>query len=109
MENGTQEPQSEEAQEYDCDPEEWAGEFDPLSDPQERRVLFAALDSFRYVWISHFILGEDVECTLSLGQYHNLSKEVILHLCTSARSEVLSQLFGSEPEHLISFTREYRI
>ena len=27
---------------------EWAGDFDPLSDPEERRVLFAALDSFRY-------------------------------------------------------------
>ncbi|KAL9107752.1 MAG: hypothetical protein Q9227_007374 [Pyrenula ochraceoflavens] len=25
----------------------WAGEFDPLNDPEERRVLFAALDSFR--------------------------------------------------------------
>ena len=23
--------------------------FDPLSDPEERRVLYAALDSFRYV------------------------------------------------------------
>jgi hypothetical protein len=27
--------------------EEWAGDFDPFSDPDERRVLFAALDSFR--------------------------------------------------------------
>ncbi|PGH28232.1 hypothetical protein AJ80_00123 [Polytolypa hystricis UAMH7299] len=27
--------------------EVWAGEFDPLADPEERRVLFAALDSFR--------------------------------------------------------------
>lgn len=26
--------------------EEWAGEFDPLSDPEERRVLLAALDSY---------------------------------------------------------------
>jgi hypothetical protein len=26
---------------------EWAGDFDALSDPEERRVLFAALDSFR--------------------------------------------------------------
>lgn len=25
----------------------WEGEFDPLADPEERRVLFAALDSFR--------------------------------------------------------------
>ncbi|KAE8343950.1 hypothetical protein BDV24DRAFT_172266 [Aspergillus arachidicola] len=25
----------------------WAGDFDPLADPDERRVLFAALDSFR--------------------------------------------------------------
>ncbi|KAL2366494.1 hypothetical protein RJZ56_000539 [Blastomyces dermatitidis] len=28
-------------------PEEWEGDFDPLADPEERRVLFAALDSFR--------------------------------------------------------------
>jgi len=27
--------------------EEWNGGFDPLADPEERRVLFAALDSFR--------------------------------------------------------------
>lgn len=27
---------------------EWEGDFDPLADPEERRVLFAALDSFRY-------------------------------------------------------------
>jgi carnosine N-methyltransferase len=27
--------------------EEWAGDFDPLSDDEERRVLFAALDAFR--------------------------------------------------------------
>lgn len=27
----------------------WAGDFDPFSDAEERRVLFAALDSFRYV------------------------------------------------------------
>ncbi|EER42509.1 hypothetical protein HCEG_02786 [Histoplasma capsulatum var. duboisii H88] len=27
--------------------EEWEGDFDPLADPEERRVLFAALDSFR--------------------------------------------------------------
>lgn len=28
---------------------EWTGEFDPIrDDPEERRVLFAALDSFRY-------------------------------------------------------------
>jgi carnosine N-methyltransferase len=26
---------------------EWGGDFDPLSDPEERRVLFGALDSFR--------------------------------------------------------------
>ncbi|OJJ50075.1 hypothetical protein ASPZODRAFT_128685 [Penicilliopsis zonata CBS 506.65] len=25
----------------------WAGDFDPFADPEERRVLFAALDSFR--------------------------------------------------------------
>lgn len=27
--------------------EEWVGAFNPLSDAGERRVLFAALDSFR--------------------------------------------------------------
>ncbi|WEW54782.1 S-adenosylmethionine-dependent methyltransferase [Emydomyces testavorans] len=31
----------------DSEHEEWAGEYDPFSDPQERKVLFAALDSFR--------------------------------------------------------------
>lgn len=25
----------------------WGGDFDPFSDPEERRVLFAAFDSFR--------------------------------------------------------------
>ncbi|EFW20910.1 hypothetical protein D8B26_002801 [Coccidioides posadasii str. Silveira] len=30
----------------DGEQDEWGGEYDPLSDPQERRVLFAALDSF---------------------------------------------------------------
>jgi hypothetical protein len=25
----------------------WAGEFNPLSHPEERRILFAALDSFK--------------------------------------------------------------
>lgn len=29
--------------------ETWAGDFDPFSDPEERRVLFAAFDSFRCV------------------------------------------------------------
>jgi hypothetical protein len=29
---------------------EWSGGFDPFADPEERRVLFAALDSFRYVY-----------------------------------------------------------
>ncbi|PGH12033.1 hypothetical protein AJ79_04542 [Helicocarpus griseus UAMH5409] len=28
-------------------PDEWEGDFDPLADPEERKVLFAALDSFR--------------------------------------------------------------
>lgn len=27
---------------------EWDGDFDPFGDAEERRVLFAALDSFRY-------------------------------------------------------------
>lgn len=27
----------------------WDGDFDPFADPEERRVLFAAMDSFRYV------------------------------------------------------------
>ena len=26
---------------------EWNGEYDTLADPEEKRVLFAALDSFR--------------------------------------------------------------
>jgi hypothetical protein len=30
------------------DGEEWAGDFDPLADKEEQRVLFATLDSFRY-------------------------------------------------------------
>lgn len=25
----------------------WDGDFDPFADPEEQRVLFAALDSFR--------------------------------------------------------------
>ena len=25
----------------------WGGDFDPFADPEERRVLFAAFDSFR--------------------------------------------------------------
>lgn len=29
--------------------ESWEGEFDPLADPEESRVLFATLDSFRCV------------------------------------------------------------
>jgi hypothetical protein len=29
------------------DNQSWQGDFDPLSDQEERRVLFAALDSFR--------------------------------------------------------------
>ena len=28
---------------------EWGLEHDPFSDPEEKKVLFAALDSFRYV------------------------------------------------------------
>ena len=27
----------------------WGGDFDPFTDEEERRVLFAAMDSFRYV------------------------------------------------------------
>jgi carnosine N-methyltransferase len=27
----------------------WGGDFNPFADPEERRVLFAAFDSFRYV------------------------------------------------------------
>lgn len=29
------------------DERSWQGDFDPFSDPEERRVLFAAFDSFR--------------------------------------------------------------
>lgn len=39
------------------EPEEQQGEqFDPLSDPEERRVLYAALDSFRYAYQSLLLL-----------------------------------------------------
>jgi hypothetical protein len=31
----------------------WAGDFDPFADPDERRVLFAAFDSFRWVVAIH--------------------------------------------------------
>lgn len=43
----------------DLHPEEddarsWSGNFDPLSDAEERRVLFSAFDSFRWViWSRH--------------------------------------------------------
>ena len=30
---------------------QWTGDFDPLSDADERRVLFATIDSFKYVLI----------------------------------------------------------
>ena len=33
----------------DSETRSWAGDYDPLSDPEDRRVLFAALDSFRCV------------------------------------------------------------
>lgn len=26
--------------------QEWRGEYDPFADPEEKRVIFAALDSF---------------------------------------------------------------
>lgn len=29
------------------DSQSWQGDFDPFADQEERRVLFAALDSFR--------------------------------------------------------------
>ncbi|KAJ5912411.1 hypothetical protein N7504_001294 [Penicillium tannophilum] len=32
---------------HEEDQRSWAGEFDPFADPEERRVLFAAFDSFR--------------------------------------------------------------
>ena len=31
----------------ESEPQEWNGGYDPLVNPEERRVLFAALDSFR--------------------------------------------------------------
>ncbi|PKY06029.1 putative trehalase [Aspergillus campestris IBT 28561] len=31
----------------DSETRSWAGDYDPLADPEDRRVLFAALDSFR--------------------------------------------------------------
>lgn len=36
--------------------ETWTGDFDPFSDPEERRVLFAAFDSFRCVCDEESIL-----------------------------------------------------
>lgn len=36
------------SQHQDDEVRSWAGDLDPLADPDERRVLFAALDSFRY-------------------------------------------------------------
>lgn len=30
------------------DAQSWQGDFDPFADDEERRVLFAAFDSFRY-------------------------------------------------------------
>jgi hypothetical protein len=35
----------------------WAGDFDPFSDPEERRVLFAAFDSFRWVELNNAHTG----------------------------------------------------
>lgn len=35
------------AETLDENPGEWSGEYDSLADAEERRVLFAALDSFR--------------------------------------------------------------
>ena len=33
---------------HEIDPTEaWGGDFDPFADAEEKRVLFAALDSFR--------------------------------------------------------------
>lgn len=31
----------------------WAGDFDPLGDASERKVLFSAFDSFRWVITVH--------------------------------------------------------
>lgn len=36
-----------ESQQNESEPGSWAGDFNPFADPEERRVLFAALDSFR--------------------------------------------------------------
>lgn len=33
---------------------EWAGDFDPFADPEERRVLFSTFDSFRCVLLCVF-------------------------------------------------------
>lgn len=45
-EEGRPHPQQEE----DVEEQEWSGAFDPFADPEERRVLFASLDSFRCVY-----------------------------------------------------------
>ncbi|KAM5470764.1 putative carnosine N-methyltransferase [Microsporum audouinii] len=44
---GRPHPQQEEVEEEDVEEQEWSGAFDPFADPEERRVLFASLDSFR--------------------------------------------------------------
>lgn len=33
------------------DSQTWGGDFDPFADPDERRVLFAAFDSYRCVLV----------------------------------------------------------
>lgn len=35
------------AHSHEEDQRSWSGDFDPFADPEERRVLFAAFDSFR--------------------------------------------------------------
>jgi hypothetical protein len=55
-EQAAQAPSNSEHPSYESDGMErsWAGDFDPFADPEERRVLFAAFDSFRYVALSWF-------------------------------------------------------
>lgn len=53
---------------------EWEGEFDPLSDPEEKRHILSVLDSFRYVTIYDGVCSNTEEpqllSTPSTFQWH---------------------------------------
>lgn len=45
----------------------WGGDFNPFADPEERRVLFAAFDSFRYVGRQLITTYVFLACSFSIG------------------------------------------